>query len=269
MTAVKEQTAGLYASELAKAGFYALAYDAAYQGESGGEPHFLEDPYQRAWDNSAAADFLCTRPEVDAERIGVLGICASGGYVSFAAQTDTRLKAVATVSAADTGYLFRDGMPPGSTKREQLKEQLKLAGDLRTAEARGEQATLNPVLPEQWESLPAGTLWHDGGDFYLTQRGQHPRSCNRLVSRSIALLANYDSFRFNELISPRPYLMIAGSKADTLYMSEEGVRAAVEPKELFVVPDATHVDLYDFKVADHAKRAVAKLVDFFGQHIAA
>ena len=141
-----------------------------------------------------------------------------------------------------TGYLFREGMPPGTTKREQLKEQLKIAGDLRMAEVCGAQATLNPVLPNQWESLPADTLWHDGGDFYLTQRGQHPRSCNRMVTRSIALLANYDSFGFKELIAPRPYLIIAGSKADTLYMSEKGVRVVAEPKELFVVPGATHVD---------------------------
>lgn len=262
MTGVKEQTAGVYADELAKAGFYALTYDAAYQGESEGEPHFLEDPYQRAWDNSAAVDYLVTRSEVDDERIGILGICASGGYVSFAAQTDPRMKAVAILSAADTGSLFRDGMPPGSTKREQLKEQLKGVAQARNAEAKGEKVATNPVLPPNWREMQAGTLWHDGGDYYLTARAQHPRSCNTLVSRSLALLANYDSFRYNEMISPRPYLAIAGDKADTLYFSQEAVKAAEEPKKLYEVAGKTHVDLYD-----EVEEAAKKLVEFYTKHL--
>ena len=262
MTGVKEQTAGSYAEAFAKAGFHALTYDAAYQGESGGEPHFLEDPYQRAWDNSAAVDYLVTRSEVDAERIGILGICASGGYVSFAVQTDPRMKAVAILSAADTGSLFRDGMPPGSTKREQLKEQLLAVAQARNAEAKGEKPATNNVLPANWKEMPEGTLWHEGGEYYLTPRAQHPRSCNTLVSRSLMMLANYDSFRFNELIAPRPYLAVVGEHADTRYFSEEAVKAAEEPKELYVVPGATHVKLYD-----DIEVAAKKLVEFYTTHL--
>lgn len=264
MSGVKEQTASIYADILAKAGFYALAFDATYQGASEGEPHFLEDPYARAWDSSAAVDYLTTLKEVDSERIGVLGICASGGYVSFAAQTDPRMKAVATLSGADTGSLFRDGMPEGSTSREQLKEQLKGAAQARTAEAHREKPVVSNLLPTSWSQLPEGTLWHDGAEYYLTSRGQHPRSCNLFVARSLALLANYDSFRFNELIAPRPYLAIAGEKADTFYFSEKAVNAAQEPKELFTVPGATHVDLYDRQTEVPGK----KLVEFFTKSIA-
>ncbi|WFD41106.1 uncharacterized protein MJAP1_004100 [Malassezia japonica] len=263
MSGVKEQTAGSYAELLAKEGFYTLAYDAAYQGESEGEPHFLEDPIQRAGDNNAAADYLSTLDEVDPERIGILGICASGGYVSFAAQSDPRLKAVATLSGADTGSLFRDGMPEGSTSRDQLKEQLKAVAEQRIAEARGEKPATNNLLPVDYKDLPKDTLWHDGAEYYLTPRGQHPRSCNTVVSRSLQLLVTYDSYRFNELISPRPYLAVAGEKADTLYFSQKAIELAKEPKELYVVPGESHVSLYD-----HIDAAGKKFVEFFTQHIA-
>lgn len=255
---VKEQTAGLYAKLLSEAGFVTLAFDAAYQGESGGEPRYLEDPGQRVEDIKSAVSFLTTRQEVDQERIGALGICASGGYVPFAASTDQRIKAVATISAADMGRLFREGLG-GMLKREDLMSALGTAAAARTLEARGEKPHLEHVVPntpaEVADGIPA--LYREGTDYYRTPRAQHPNSANWYVSRSIDTVATYSSYAFVDWISPRPLLMIAGSKADTLYFSQDATAAAKEPKELYIVDGKTHIDLYDDTAG-----VLPKLIDF-------
>ncbi|KAL3468912.1 alpha/beta-hydrolase [Aspergillus californicus] len=268
MGGVKEQTAGLHAKLLADAGFVTLTWDAAYQGESAGEPRGLEDPAQRAEDVRSAVSYLSTRPEVDATRIGGLGICASGGYVPFAAQTDLRIKAVATVSAADTGSFFRDGMKNTAFEmdRAALDKTLEASSAARTAEANGEPVAMQPLVPDSPEGLPDSipTMLREGAEYYRTPRAQHPRSTNRYPTRSIALLVNYDSYAFNYLISPRPLLMIAGSNADTLYFSQEGIERAKEPKELYLVPGMSHIALYD-NVHGH----LPKLVDFMSTSLCA
>jgi fermentation-respiration switch protein FrsA (DUF1100 family) len=263
---VKEQTASIYAERLAREGFAALVFDAAYQGESEGTPRGLENPFQRAEDVRAAVTYLTTRDDIDPARIGALGICASGGYVPFAAQTDHRIKAVATVSAVDINSLLVEGL--GRTQGpEVLQGLLDQAGALRTAEAKGEiPAVLNwaPESPEGLEEAP--TLYREAQDYYRTPRGGHCNSTNEWPLRSIDHIAQFEPYALIRLIAPRPLLMIVGSDSDTAYFSREAIEKAEGPKELFVVDGASHVSLYDKD--EHVTPAVAKLTDFFGQYLA-
>ena len=264
---VKEQAAGLYAEQLARAGFATLAFDAAYQGESEGVPHLLEDPAHRSEDIKAAVTFLSGRYEVDPERIGALGICASGGYLAPAAATDHRIKAVAMVSAMDIGDLFRNGV--GRTQDPAvLQGMLDAAGAARNEEARGKAPRLMQIHPDTEEQARAlGQHTFDGWEYYRTPRGSHPRSENFLVLRSIDLIAQFTAFETIELIAPRPLLMIVGTEAVTAYLSEEAIDKAREPKELYWIDGATHVDLYDKE--QYVPTAVAKLTEFFATHLSA
>ncbi|MFG2658522.1 alpha/beta hydrolase [Streptomyces sp. NPDC048425] len=264
---VKEQTASIYAERLAREGFATLVFDAAFQGESEGTPRGLENPFQRAEDVRAAVTYLTTRDDIDPARIGALGICASGGYVPFAAQTDHRIKAVGTVSAVDIRSLLVEGL--GRTQGpEVLQAMLDQAGALRTAEARGEAPATMNWAPESSEGLEeAPVLYREAQDYYRTPRGGHCNSTNEWVLRSIDQIAQYDSYAMIELISPRPLLMIVGSEADTAYFSREAIEKARDNEELFVVEGATHISLYDKD--EHVTPAVAKLTDFFGKNLAA
>ncbi|KAF2710577.1 alpha/beta-hydrolase [Pleomassaria siparia CBS 279.74] len=262
---VKEQTAGTYAKALCSAGFITLAFDAAYQGESEGQPRMLENPFQRSEDLRAAVSYLTTRDEVDAERIGAMGICASGGYVTFAAQTDTRMKAVATISGACFGTILREGLKPkGSITREQLIEQLKGANALRTLEAKDGQGRMVVITAPEKSMIPEGApdLVKDAWDYYMTERGSHPRSGQSWAGRSIDLCANFDAYRFVDMISPRPLLMIAGELADTGYFSKQAIEQAKEPKELVVIPGKSHIALYD-----DLSETAPKLIDFFSKSL--
>jgi fermentation-respiration switch protein FrsA (DUF1100 family) len=255
-TGVKEQSPALYAERLVAEGFAVLTYDAAFQGESEGMPRGLEDPFQRAEDFRAAVSYLTTRPEVDAERIGAMGICGSGAYVTYAAQTDHRMKAVAAVSGTDVPSFFRGGDPEG------WNQMVAAAGALRTAEAAGEPAATFPVLPEAGTAdLPAPVA--EFVDYYKTPRGHHPRATGDMVTRSADLLDQYDSFADVAKIAPRSLLMIAGTEAATRGFSEQAVDTSPGNAELYLVEGATHVDLYDRKV----DAAAPKLVEFFRENL--
>jgi fermentation-respiration switch protein FrsA (DUF1100 family) len=260
---VKEQAAGLYARLLAEQGFVTLAFDAAYQGESEGEPRGLEDPAQRVEDLKAAVSLLSVRPEVDPDRIGALGICASGGYVIPAAATDHRIRAVATVSAADIGRQFRSGAD-GSQDPAVIQGLLDAAAAARTAEARGEGVAMFPIFPATEEEARAGGEHvFEGWEYYCTDRARHPRSAKAFPLLSIDRIAAFDAFRFIDLIAPRPLLMIVGRAAVTAAMTTDAYAAAGEPKELHWIEGATHVGLYDV----HAEAAVVKLGDFFSSRL--
>jgi fermentation-respiration switch protein FrsA (DUF1100 family) len=263
---VKEQTAGLYAQHLAEQGFVTLAYDASYQGESGGLPRLMEVPAQRLDDISCAVDFYEQQSFVDHNRIGSLGICAGGGYAMCNAQTELRVKAIATVSMFNLGEARREAM--GNLTYEQRVARLKQAADARTREAQGEAVTLVPVVPESPAEFTDRTpdLYRQGYEYYVTARAKHPNSPNRYMLSSLPLQMAFFPFDQVETISPRPILMIVGEHADTKFWSDGVLAKAQEPKELFVVSGATHMDMYD--KPQFVGPAVVKLNSFFSQHLA-
>lgn len=263
---VKEQTASLYANKLTERGFATLVYDAAYQGESEGEPRYLEDPFARAENIKSAVTYLANRPEIDSQKIGALGICAAGGYTPYAAQTDRRIKAVATVSAADMGLLFREGLG-GNSPPEVLDQMLVASAEARLAEARGEASRYMNIVPNSPDEITDETpdLYREGSNYYRTTRAQHPNSKNLCLVQSVDRIAQYSSYDLISLISPRPILMIAGTKADTRYFSELAIGKASEPKELFLIEGATHIDLYD--KPEYVGPAINKLDTFFANSL--
>ncbi|MFF1687911.1 MULTISPECIES: alpha/beta hydrolase [unclassified Streptomyces] len=262
---VKEQTAGLYARRLAGQGFIALAFDAAHQGESAGEPRGLEDPGHRVEDLKAAVSFLTTRNEVDPERIGVLGVCASGGYAITAAASDHRIKAVGTVSAVDISRQFRLGAD-GSQDPAVFQGMLDAAAQARTAEARGEGVQRFDLFPAtEEEARQAGPHVFEGWDYYCTPRARHPRSAKALTWSSVDRIAVFDAFARVDLIAPRPLMMIVGREAVTSWMSVHAFQNARGPKELVWIEGAVHNDLYDKD--EYVTPAVARLTDFFHSHL--
>jgi uncharacterized protein len=259
---VKEQASGLYARRLADEGFVTLAYDSAYQGESGGEPRGLEDPVHRVEDIKAAVSFLTTRTEVDAERIGALGVCASGGYVLATTASDHRIKAVGTVSAVDIARHFRHG-GDGSHDPAIFQGMLDTAAAARNAEARGgEPGTLRlfPGTIEQAREL-GGDYGAEGFEYYCTPRAQHPRSMKEMAWKSIDKMATFDAFAPIPLIGPRPLLMVVGTRAVTSWMSIDAFQRATGPKDLYWVDGASHNDLYD--KPQYVDPAIEKLASFF------
>ena len=263
---VKEQTASVYAKALTELGFATLVYDAAYQGESEGLPRYLEDPFARAENIKSAVTYLSNLDEVDAENIGAIGICAAGGYVPYAAQTDLRIKAVATVSAADMGSLFRDGLG-GKASPEILQQMLQASAKARIAEANGEAPEYMNIVPNSPADVTPETpqLYREGTDYYRTPRAQHPNAVNKCLVRSVDRIAQYASYDLVDIIAPRPLLMIAGTDADTRYFSELAISKANEPKELWLVDGATHIDLYD--KPEFVGPAVNKLNAFFQESL--
>ena len=261
---VKEQTSGLHARKLAEIGYVTLAFDASYYGESGGYPRRMESPEVRVDDFSAAVDFLTNHPAVEADKIGVIGICGGGCYSVSATQIDHRIKALATISMYDMGRARRQGIGDTQTYQQRMSI-LDEIGRQRTAEYGGAVRKDIRALPEKVdENTPKFAI--DFLDYYDNpERGQHPNSTGYYSYTSLAPMMNFFPFTQIETISPRPLLFIVGENAVSKYFSEDAYEKAAEPKELFVVPGATHVDLYD--QPEYLKITLPKLDTFFKQYL--
>lgn len=243
--AVKEQSSGLYAQTMAERGFATLAFDPSFTGESGGEPRNVASPDINTEDFSAAVDFLGLHPSVDRERIGMIGICGWGGMALNAAAVDKRVKAVVASTMYDMTRVMSRGY-----------------NDIVTPEQRAQ--TLEQLSRQRWVDAAAGTPEYgppsnrlqgsepqfmvDYADYYSTPRGYHARavnSGNAWTQTNALSFMNMPLLTYIVEISPRPVLLIHGENAHSRYFSESAFAAAAEPKELLIVPGASHVDLYD------------------------
>lgn len=270
ISSCKEQTSGhIYGKQLAEAGFVTLAFDASCQGESGGEPRYLEDPALRIEDFRCAADYLNTLEYIDEKRIGVLGICGGGGYAANAAMTERRFKAVGTVVAANYGRLMREG----NYSADAAIKMLEAIAYQRTAQARGAEVKIIGYIPNsQQERVAAGMNDIDiveAVDYYKTPRGQSSNSPNLLRFDSLDKVMAFDAFHLAEHLLTQPLMVIVGDRVGAFGSYRDGYelfnRAASQDKHIHVVQGASHYDLYDQPKA--TGEALEQLIPFFRKHL--
>lgn len=262
---IKEQTVGLYAQHLAEAGYITITADAAYQGASGGQPRHMDKPQFRTEDIRGMADFISQYPGVDRERLGALGICGGGGYTLKAVQSDKRFKAVATLSMFNTGIVRKNGFL--NSQISTIQERLKQASKAREQEAGGGEIVYSGVDGITDEELAkVSTLFYRQGYEYYFRTHAHPNSTFLYTTSSLMDLMAWNATDDIELID-QPLLMIAGSNAQTLYLTLDAFPKATnaKSKELFLIEGATHIETY-WK-PEYVSQAVNKLVDFYQNHL--
>lgn len=240
---IKEQGAGIYAQEMAKRGFVAVAFDPSYNGESGGDPRHVTSPELFAEDFSAGVDFLGTLPDVDRDRIGVIGICGSGGFGLSQAAVDTRIKAVATSALYDISRVMRNGWEDGASDADRRKSLDDLAAQ-RWADVDRGAPQLQPTFPASMPAEGPDPITREFWEYYVEARGHHPRSIGGFTLTSGMSHVNFGQMRNLADIAPRPVLVITGDQAHSRYMSET-VHQQMPHSELIIVPGARHIDLYD------------------------
>jgi fermentation-respiration switch protein FrsA (DUF1100 family) len=263
--AVKEQSSGLYAQTMAERGFVAVAFDGSFTGESGGEPRNVASPDVNTEDFMAAVDYLGLHPSVDRERIGVIGICGWGGMALNTVAVDKRVKAVAASTMYDMTRLMSKGYNDSVTL-EQRSQALEQLSRQRWADAKGTPAYQPAYNASVASDSPQFMI--DYHDYYMTPRGYHKRavnSGNAWTQTTPLSFMNMPILTYIKEISPRPILLIHGEKAHSRYFSETAYAAASEPKELMIIPGASHIDLYD----NVDVIPFDKLASFFNQHLSA
>ena len=243
MGAIKEQSANLYAQKMAERGYVTVSFDLSYWGKSAGTPRNSVAPDIYADDYSAAIDYLATLPFVDKDNIGVIGICAGGGFAISEAKIDPRMKAVATVSMVNMGSVMRTMMT-----KEQRDGLLAATAAEREAEYGGAEKQYVGGTPDT-AAEATDPMARDFYDFYRTARGSYgglakDHTTHPTMVTNVKFL-NFYPFEGIETIAPRPLLFIAGSEAVSLGFSKAAYEKAAEPKELYLVKGAGHVDLYD------------------------
>jgi len=263
---VKEQTTGLYAQRLAEQGFITITADAAYQGGSGGAPRSTDKPQYRIEDIHGMADFVSSFPGVDTARLGLFGICGGGGYSLAAAKTDKRFKALATLSMFNSGRVRRNGFK--DSQMDTIQQRLQQASTARAQEAAGGEVLYSgdaDMTDAQIAALPFD-LYRQGYEYYW-RTNAHPGSTFRYTTSSLMDLMRWDATDEIALIDV-PLLMIAGSDADTLYMTEDAFPKATgtTDKELFKIEGAKHIETY--WVPEYVDAALSKLKPFFDRHLA-
>ncbi len=266
----KEQTSSAtYGKALAEAGYVVIAYDASFQGESGGEPRFVEDPTQRVEDVSRVIDYAVTLPYVDAEKIAGIGVCGGGGYVLNAALTEKRIKAVVGITPVNIGRLFREGFsmynPIGAL--EGMAAQ-------RTAEARGGERLVNELLPTSLADAKDNGMTerdvYEATEYYKTPRGQQPGGATRMLFSHAQKTLAWDAFSFVETLMTQPVMAVIGQKVGAFGAYRDGMEiygraVASKDRQLVELEDWSHYDLYD--KSEPVWLAMAQIVPFFKEHV--
>lgn len=240
---MKEQGPCVYANELAQRGFVVLTFDPCYMGETGGETRHVSSPDLFSENISAGVDYLGLLQFVDRERIAAIGICGSGGFALSAAQVDTRIKAVITTSMFDMSVAARGGQAAEQIQKK--KEELSLQ----------RWKDVEKGIPEYIPSFPENAvtdipeemqgIWHEFFEFYATKRGHHDNARGNFTTTSDMSFLNYSLTEYISEISPRPILFIVGEQAESRFFSDIAFEKAAEPKQMIVVPNCNHIDLYD------------------------
>lgn len=264
---VKEQVAGLYAQNLAEQGYITIAFDAAYQGGSSGSPRYTDKPQNRIEDIRAAADFITQYPGADADHLGLLGICGGGGYSIKVAETDKRFKSIATISLFNSGDARRNGFM--RSQKDTVQQRLEDIAKIRAQEAKDGIIQYTPAFgqnmsEEQVDALPF-ELYRQGYQYYA-QTNAHPNSQTNSTVDSLQDLMEFDVNTNVDLIN-QPLLMIAGEKADSLYMTEElfANASGTSYKELYKIPSATHMETYWKQ--PYVQQITDKLTSFYGSNL--